>query len=85
MAKDVHQQTTNAISNGAVALYMQERLEEAEQQFLLALDRPDEYAEREASWFLSRIYEEAGEKKLAKEYAKRCANAGGYNKPSFID
>ena len=83
-SKNVHQQSTNAISNGAVALYVQGKMDEAKEQFLIALDRPDEFAEREASWFLARIYEEAGEKKLAKEYAERCENAGGYSKPSFI-
>ena len=83
-SKNVHQQSTNAISNGAVALYLQGRMDEAKEQFQLALDRPDQFAESEASWFLSRIYEETGDEKLAKEYAERCENAGGYSKPSFI-
>ena len=83
-SKNVHQQSTNAISNGAVALYLQGRSDEAKEQFQIALDRPDQFAESEASWFLARIYEEAGEKELAQEFKERCEQAGGYNKPSFI-
>jgi hypothetical protein len=84
ISKNVHQQTTNAISNGGVALYVQGKKEEALEQFMLALERPDQFAEGEASWFIARIYEDLGDKKQSKAFSKRCEDAGGYTPPRFI-
>jgi hypothetical protein len=84
VSKHVFQQTTNAISNGAIALYLEGRMQDAIAAFNLALNRPDKFAEAEASWFLARIYSEAKDSKKSKEFAKRCDAAGGYQAPEFL-
>ena len=85
ISKNVYQQTTNAISNGGVALYVQGKKEEALEQFTIALERPDQFAESEASWFIARIYEELGDKEQSEFFAQRCEDAGGYQPPRFVD
>jgi hypothetical protein len=75
---NVPDQTTNAISNGAIALYLQGKVAESIVRFEMALNREDRFAESEASWWLSQIYKEQGNRDLYKEYKSRCKKAGGY-------
>ena len=81
---DVENQTTNAIGNGAIALYFLGKTEEAISEFKLALDRKDKFSEAEASWWLKEIYEKIGDKESAEKYGARCKKAGGYKKPPFL-
>lgn len=76
--QNVPEQTTNAISNGAIALYLQGKVTESIEQFIVALNREDRFAESEASWWLSEIYKKEGNKDLHKEYKTRSKKAGGY-------
>jgi len=71
-------QTTNAISNGAIALYLQGKVNESIERFEMALSREDKFAESEASWWLSQIYKDQGNKELYKEFKSRSKKAGGY-------
>ena len=76
-------QTTNAISNGSIALYLEGKVDEAIAGFNEALEREDKFAEREANWWLAKIYGERGEDKLAKAHSKLSEAAGGYTPPAW--
>jgi hypothetical protein len=76
--QNVPDQTTNAISNGAQALYLQGKVTESIEQFNVALNREDRFNESEASWWLSEIYKKQGNKGLYKEFKTRSKKAGGY-------
>lgn len=75
---EIHNETTNAISNWGVSKYLQGDYEFAILLFTKALDREDKFAEGEASFYLSKIYEKQGDRVKSEEYRKRCEAAGGY-------
>lgn len=81
---DVKCQSTNALSNWGISFYMRNEMEIARELFEKALQRPDGYAEAEASFFLARIWESKGNAVKAAEYTVRCENAGGYSAPDFL-
>jgi len=76
-------QSTNAISNGAIAKYLQGDTEEAKKQFQRALERDDHYSEAEASWWLAMIYNQEHDVDNEAIYASRCFSAGGFNQPEI--
>ena len=75
---EIHNETTNAISNWGVSKYLQGDYEFAIMLFTKALDREDKFAEGEASFYLGKIYEKQGDPVKSEEYRKRCEAAGGY-------
>jgi tetratricopeptide (TPR) repeat protein len=81
---NVKNESTNALSNWAISFYLRGDQEQAIRLFEEALDREDGYAEDEASYFLSVIWDTRGEKKKASEYRNRCDVAGGYSPPEFM-
>jgi tetratricopeptide (TPR) repeat protein len=81
--QDTLGQTTNAISNGSIALYLEGKVDEAIAGFTEALEREDKFAEPEANWWLAKIYLERGEDKLAKAHSKLSEAAGGYEPPDW--
>lgn len=81
--RDTLGQTTNAISNGSIALYLEGKVDEAIAGFTEALEREDKFAEPEANWWLAKIYLERGEDKLAKAHSKLSEAAGGYEPPDW--
>ena len=82
-SQDTLGQTTNAISNGSIALYLEGKVDEAIAGFTEALEREDKFAEDEANWWLAKIYSERGEDKLAKAHSKLSEAAGGYTPPAW--
>jgi hypothetical protein len=74
----VPNQSTNALSNWAISKYVAGDFGSAKDLFLQALERSDQYAEREASFYLSKIFQREGNRKLSRFYEKRCRKAGGY-------
>jgi tetratricopeptide (TPR) repeat protein len=78
VAVDAPDQTTNALSNWGIAKYVQGDSETAKTLFFQALDRADKFAEAEASFYLSKIFEQQGDLKQAKQFRNRCISAGGY-------
>ena len=83
VATDTENQSTNAISNGAIAKYLQGNVEEAIEGFNLALSRDDHFADSEASWWLAMIYDELGNVDLESKYAQICFDSGGYEIPTL--
>jgi hypothetical protein len=81
---DVKNQSTNAMSNWGISFYMRGEMEIAMELFEKALNRPDGYAEAEASFFLARIWEAGGNAVKSAEYTVRSENAGGYSAPDFL-
>lgn len=75
---NVPNQSTNAVSNWAISKYVAGDFGSAKDLFLQALERSDQYAEREASFYLSKIFQREGNRKLSRFYEKRCRKAGGY-------
>lgn len=75
-------ESTNAISNWGISKFLAGDLESAKLLFSQALERPDKYAEDEASFYMSKISEKEGDLKAAKQWMDRCNAAGGYE-PSF--
>ena len=82
-ALNVKDQSTNAMSNWGVAYFLQGNFELAKVAFEIALDRDDKFADDEASFYLSKIYEQEGDLLKSEEYRKRCEAAGGYE-PTYI-
>jgi hypothetical protein len=80
---DVKNQSTNAMSNWGVSYYLRGRFDSAIAAFEIALDRKDKFAEDEACFYLSKIYEKQGDVVKSEEYRKRCDAAGGYE-PTFL-
>lgn len=74
----MHNETTNAISNLGIAYFKLKDFESSSTAFLTALDKPDRYAEAEASYFMALIEKERGNLDLAKNYEERSRLAGGY-------
>jgi tetratricopeptide (TPR) repeat protein len=71
-------QSTNAISNLGIAYFQLKDWDSSLNAFLTALDRPDRYAEAEASFFMALIERERGNLEGAEKYVERCRLAGGY-------
>jgi hypothetical protein len=82
VAMNAPNQSTNAYSNWGIAEYIRGDYVAAKTLFLTALDRADKFAEDEASYYLSLIYDKQGDSKQAAVYRKRCEAAGGYT-PTF--
>jgi hypothetical protein len=80
---EIHNETTNAISNWGLSKYLQGDYEFAILLFTRALDREDKFAEDESSFYLSKIYEKQGDRVKSEEYRKRCEAAGGYE-PTYL-
>jgi tetratricopeptide (TPR) repeat protein len=80
---EIHNETTNAISNWGLSKYLQGDYEFAILLFTRALDREDKFAEDESSFYLSKIYEKQGDLVKSEEYRKRCEAAGGYE-PTYL-
>ncbi len=76
---DVGDESTNALSNWGIALYKRGEIDAAVNKFEKALAREDKTSEAEASWWLSKIYEEKGDVTKASKYQDRCSLAGGYD------
>jgi hypothetical protein len=81
---DVLNESTNSLSNWGIAKYKQGLLDEAIEKFELALGRPDNFAEAEASFYLSQIWQEKGDLEKSKIFLNRCSAAGGYQPSAFI-
>ena len=82
---DVGEQSTNLMSNYGIALYVQGKVDEAIAQFEKTLDREDQFAESEATWFLAHIFKEAGNVEKWESYKQRCSYSGGYESPDFVE
>ena len=84
LAMEMHEQSTNALSNLGIGYFVIGDLENAERTLKAALDRPDKFAEDEASYFLALIAEAQGKDTDARGYRERCEIAGGYEPPSWL-
>ena len=71
-------QSTNAISNLGIAYFKLRDFDASSNAFLTALNKPDRFAEAEASYFMALIENERGNLELARNYEERCKLAGGY-------
>lgn len=78
VASNTEGQSTNAISNGAIAKYLQGNVEESIEAFKEALLREDHFADSEASWWLAMIYNELGDVVNERKYAAICFESGGF-------
>jgi hypothetical protein len=76
--EDIPNESTNALSNSGISNFLAGDRELAILRFMQALNRPDQFAEAEASWWLAEIYKEIGDVELADSFSKRCEVAGGY-------
>jgi len=83
IALEVPKQSTNARCNWGIANFMEGDYEKAKVLLHAALEREDKFSEDEASYYLSVIYEQEGDKKQSEIYRQRCELAGGYT-PTFI-
>lgn len=83
-ANDAGEQTTNLFSNGAIALYMQGKVDQAIELFEKVLDRRDHFSDDEAHWWLSRIYSERGDERLTAKHLKKSQKAGDYTPPEWL-
>ena len=81
---EMHEQSTNALCNLGIGYFVIGDLESAERTLKAALDRPDKFAEDEASYFLALVSEAQGREVQASDYRERCENAGGYEPPSWL-
>jgi tetratricopeptide (TPR) repeat protein len=81
---EVVNQITNAISNLGIFYYRFGLLDKAKEKLIEALQRKDNFAEAEASYFLAKIYNKVGESKKADEYQDRCEKSGGYT-PGWLN
>ena len=78
VASNTEGQSTNAISNGAIAKYLKGNVEESIEAFKEALLREDHFADSEASWWLAMIYNELGDEVNERKYASICFESGGF-------
>jgi hypothetical protein len=85
LSLEVWGETTNTMSNMGIAYLMLGSQERAIAAFEAALERADEFAEAEASFFLADIYQRQGNHALAEEYANRAQEAGGYEAPEWYE
>ena len=84
VATNTYGQSTNAISNGAIANYLQGDIDAAINGFKFALDREDHFADGEASWWLAMIYNELGDAANEKKFTALCLESGGYRVPDLV-
>lgn len=75
---NIPNESTNALSNWGVVKFEVGNFDEAQKKFEQALERTDQYAEAEASFYLAKIYAANGNKVLADLYTAKCQAAGGY-------
>ena len=75
---NIPNESTNALSNWGIVKFEVGNYDEAQEKFELALERADQYAEAEASFYLAKIHAANGNKELADLYNSRCQAAGGY-------
>jgi tetratricopeptide (TPR) repeat protein len=85
IAGDSPEEITNGLSNLGIAKYLQGKMAEAKELFTQALARPDKFAESEASFFLSKIYEAEGELEHSQSFKDRCAKSGGYDSANLFE
>lgn len=78
VASNTEGQSTNALSNGAIAKYLRGNVEESIEAFKEALLREDHFADSEASWWLAMIYNELGDEVNERKYASICFESGGF-------
>ena len=71
-----YDQSTNALSNLGQVYMAKGDFQLAKQAFLEALERPDKFAEGEASLYLGDIYRTAGDEKAAETYYRRAQACG---------
>lgn len=83
VATNTYGQSTNALSNGAIAKYLQGDVDAAISGFKLALDREDHFADGEASWWLAMIYNELGDVDNEKKFVALCLESGGHRIPDL--
>jgi Tfp pilus assembly protein PilF len=75
---NIPNESTNALSNWGVVKFEVGNFDEAQKKFEQALERSDQYAEAEASFYLAKIHKANGNKELADLYDAKCQAAGGY-------
>lgn len=75
---NIPNESTNALSNWGVVKFEVGNFDEAQKKFEQALERTDQYAEAEASFYLAKIHAAKGNKELADLYNSKCQAAGGY-------
>jgi hypothetical protein len=75
---NVKDQSTKSMSNWGIAFYLQEKIELAITAFEIVLEREDKFAENEACFYLSKIFEKQGDLTKSDHYRERCEAAGGY-------
>ena len=85
VSSNTYAQSTNALSNGAIAKYLQGEVQSAIEGFKLALEREDHFADSEASWWLAMIYNESGDEDNEKKYIAKCLESGGYRVPDLVE
>ena len=83
VANDSGAETTNAISNGAISLYLRGTIDDAVTAFKAVLDRSNKSSSAEAYWWLSKIFAKKGETALSESYYLLCQQSGGYAAPSW--
>jgi tetratricopeptide (TPR) repeat protein len=83
LSLEVYGETTNTMANMGIAYLMLGDQSRAIAALEAALERADEFAEAEASFFLADIYQRQGNHALAEEYANRAQEAGGYEAPDW--
>ena len=75
---NIPNESTNALSNWGIVKFEVGNFEEAQKKFEEALERSDQYAEAEASFYLAKIHAANGNTELAELYNSKCQAAGGY-------
>jgi hypothetical protein len=75
---NIHNESTNALSNWGIVKFEVGNFEEAQKKFELALERDDKFAEAEASYYLAKIHSANGNNELAELFHSKCQEAGGY-------
>ena len=78
VASNTEDESTNALSNGAIAKYLQGKTEESIECFKEVLQREDHFADSEASWWLAMIYNELGDDVNERKYVSICLESGGF-------
>jgi len=80
--ENIGRESTNALINSAIALYLQGKYPEAERRLLRALDSSIPQTEAEACFWLAKTYQANGKESLGAQYQSRCDTAGGHT-PHF--
>lgn len=79
----VQVESLNALSNWGITLYVGRDLDGAEEKFNQVLKSVERNSDGEAYFYLAAIARARNDEKLAKEFDKKCAAAGGYDSPLF--